>query len=235
MGFLDRLKFLWPANAKPSDFYNKIDMSASGFNRIWKDGAIPTAEYLVKIQEVTGCDLNWLLTGQGEPYLNAKTAVPPVAPERSDAITDTLGNPVDLDEFVFIPRYSAKAAAGHGYPGNSDKPTFSMAFRAYWIRNFLGADPKDLSVISIKGDSMEGVLNERDNILVNHAKNQPGNGLYVVCIGNDLIVKHTQVLPGNRLLLKSANEIYEPVELNLADESAGVQIIGRVEWFGRQI
>ena len=77
MGFLDRLKFLWPANAKPSDFYNKIDMSASGFNRIWKDGAIPTAEYLVKIQEVTGCDLNWLLTGQGEPYLNAKTAVPP--------------------------------------------------------------------------------------------------------------------------------------------------------------
>ncbi|KAB0282701.1 helix-turn-helix transcriptional regulator, partial [Klebsiella pneumoniae] len=31
MDFLERLKSLWPDNAKPADFYNKIDMSASGF------------------------------------------------------------------------------------------------------------------------------------------------------------------------------------------------------------
>ena len=72
MDFLERLKSLWPDNAKPADFYNKIDMSASGFSRVWKDGAIPTADYLIKIQEVTGCDLNWLLTGQGSPYMNKR-------------------------------------------------------------------------------------------------------------------------------------------------------------------
>ena len=44
MDFLERLKSLWPDNAKPADFYNKIDMSASRFSRVWKNGAMPTAD-----------------------------------------------------------------------------------------------------------------------------------------------------------------------------------------------
>lgn len=93
--FLDRLKFLWPHGAKPSDIYNKIEMSASGFNRVWKEGAIPTADYLVKIQEVTGCDLNWLLTGKGLPYLDKakpENAGAFSVSRNSDGITDTMGN-----------------------------------------------------------------------------------------------------------------------------------------------
>ena len=100
-------------------------MSASGFNRVWKEGAIPTADYLVKIQEVTGCDLNWLLTGKGLPYLDKASTESigafPVSNTGSGAV-DTLGNPVDLREFVFIPRYSVEAAAGHGQAVNDEKP-----------------------------------------------------------------------------------------------------------------
>ncbi|WP_419579962.1 S24 family peptidase, partial [Staphylococcus aureus] len=80
-----------------------------------------------------------------------------------------MGNPVNLQDFVFIPRYNLKASAGHGLDANGEKPIFSMAFRRYWIDNFLRIDPHDLSVLSVKGDSMEGVLNDRDVILVNHA------------------------------------------------------------------
>ena len=235
--FLDRLKFLWPHGAKPSDIYNKIEMSASGFNRVWKDGAIPTADYLVKIQEVTGCDLNWLLTGKGLPYLDRarseNVGAFPVSDTDTGAV-DTLGNPVDLREFVFIPRYSVEAAAGHGQAVNDEKPLFCMAFRRYWIENYVTRQTDKLSVIAVKGDSMEGILNHGDNILINHAETEPRDGLYVLRIGNDLFVKNIQRLPG-RLLVKSANPLYEPFEIDLTADNTDIAIIGRVEWFGRTV
>lgn len=235
--FLDRLKFLWPHGAKPSDIYNKIEMSASGFNRVWKEGAIPTADYLVKIQEVTGCDLNWLLTGKGLPYLDKarpeNAGAFPVSNTGSGAV-DTLGNPVDLREFVFIPRYSVEAAAGHGQAVNDEKPLFCMAFRRYWIENYVTRQTDKLSVIAVKGDSMEGILNHGDNILINHAETEPRDGLYVLRIGNDLFVKNIQRLPG-RLLVKSANPLYEPFEIDLTADNTDIAIIGRVEWFGRTV
>lgn len=235
--FLDRLKFLWPHGAKPSDIYNKIEMSASGFNRVWKDGAIPTADYLVKIQEVTGCDLNWLLTGKGLPYLDKarpeNAGAFPVSNTGSGAV-DTLGNPVDLREFVFIPRYSVEAAAGHGQAVNDEKPLFCMAFRRYWIENYVTRQTDKLSVIAVKGDSMEGILNHGDNILINHAETEPRDGLYVLRIGNDLFVKNIQRLPG-RLLVKSSNPLYEPFEIDLTADNTDIAIIGRVEWFGRSV
>lgn len=235
--FLDRLKFLWPHGAKPSDIYNKIEMSASGFNRVWKDGAIPTADYLVKIQEVTGCDLNWLLTGKGLPYLDKarpeNAGAFPVSNTGSGAV-DTLGNPVDLREFVFIPRYSVEAAAGHGQAVNDEKPLFCMAFRRYWIENYVTRQTDKLSVIAVKGDSMEGILNHGDNILINHAETEPRDGLYVLRIGNDLFVKRVQRIPG-KLLVTSANPHYAPFEIDLSHTDDDIAIVGRVEWFGRTV
>ena len=235
--FLDRLKFLWPHGAKPSDIYNKIEMSASGFNRVWKEGAIPTADYLVKIQEVTGCDLNWLLTGKGLPYLDKASTESigafPVSNTGSGAV-DTLGNPVDLREFVFIPRYSVEAAAGHGHNVDEEKPLFCMAFRRYWIENYVTRQTDKLSVIAVKGDSMEGILNHGDNILINHAETEPRDGLYVLRIGNDLFVKRVQRVPG-KLLVTSANPHYAPFEIDLTHTDDDIAIVGRVEWFGRTV
>ena len=235
--FLDRLKFLWPHGAKPSDIYNKIEMSASGFNRVWKEGAIPTADYLVKIQEVTGCDLNWLLTGKGLPYLDKarpeNAGAFPVSNTGSGAV-DTLGNPVDLREFVFIPRYSVEAAAGHGQAVNDEKPLFCMAFQRYWIENYVTRQTDKLSVIAVKGDSMEGILNHGDNILINHAETEPRDGLYVLRIGNDLFVKRVQRMPG-KLLVTSANPHYAPFEIDLSHTDDDIAIVGRVEWFGRTV
>lgn len=46
----------------------KIDMSYMGLNKVFAKDGLPKAETLIKIQEVTGCDLNWLLTGKGLPF-----------------------------------------------------------------------------------------------------------------------------------------------------------------------
>lgn len=234
--FKSRLQTLWP-NSTWEDISDKINMSYMGLSKIFAKNGFPKAETLLLIQEKTGCNLNWLLTGQGEPYLNAASPKPVRAEEQpaQAPITDTLGCPVELNDFVFIPRYDVKAAAGAGESIDNNTPQFTMAFRSYWIKNYINTSPENLSVIEVTGDSMEGLLNERDTILVNHAKNQAGNGIYVLRIGNDLIVKRTQTLPNKRLLISSANEAYAPFELDLNDPGSDVQIIGKVEWLGRRI
>lgn len=133
-----------------------------------------------------------------------------------------------------MPSYNVAAAAGYGAPVFGEEPLFCLAFRKYWIDNYVTKQPEKLSVITVKGDSMEGILNHGDNILINHAETEPRDGLYVLRIGNDLFVKNIQRLPG-RLLVKSANPLYEPFEIDLTADNTDTAIIGRVEWFGRTV
>lgn len=209
--------------------------------QLYEDGKRePKASLLALISVLYGVHLDWLLLGLGE-MLKANwsplgtDSSQPSAKTGSCECHDTLGNPVDLEEFVFIPRYNLKAAAGHGAAVAGEAPMFSMSFRRYWIENYLRVDPKDLSVLSVKGDSMEGVLNNKDVILVNHADTAPTSGLYVLRMDGDLIVKRVQKLPGSKLKILSANEVYEPFVIDMISPEADFAVIGRVVWFGRQI
>lgn len=225
--FKDRLAFLWKDEAKQAKIAADIEMTIAGFSRIWHEGGLPKAETLKKIKQLKGCSIDWLLTGEGEPY--------PDAQKQPAHAEDTLGNPVDIDEFVFIPRYDIQAAAGHGRLVEDEKPLFTMAFRRYWIENYITRDTKNLSVISVKGDSMEGVLNDGDSILINHGETTPRDGLYVLRLNENLLVKRLQLMPGGIINVISANEAYPTFEINLNNMDEDIAIIGRVEWFGRNI
>ncbi|HHK6067423.1 S24 family peptidase [Neisseria flavescens] len=225
--FKDRLAFLWKDEARQAKIAADIDMTIAGFSRIWNEGGLPKSETLKKIKQLKGCSIDWLLTGEGSPFPDSE-ALKPTA-------TDTLGNPVDIDEFVFVPRYDIQAAAGHGQLVGDEQPMFAMAFRRYWIENYVTRDIKNLSVISVKGDSMEGVLNDGDTILINHGQTTPRDGLYVLRLNENLLVKRLQLIPGGIVNVISANEAYPTFEIDLKNPTDDVAIIGRVEWFGRSI
>ena len=225
--FKDRLAFLWKDEARQAKIAADIDMTIAGFSRIWNEGGLPKSETLKKIKQLKGCSIDWLLTGEGSPFPDSE------APKAT--ATDTLGNPVDIDEFVFVPRYDIQAAAGHGQLVGDEQPMFAMAFRRYWIENYVTSDIKNLSVISVKGDSMEGVLNDGDTILINHGQTTPRDGLYVLRLNENLLVKRLQLIPGGIVNVISANEAYPTFEIDLKNPTDDVAIIGRVEWFGRSI
>lgn len=225
--FKDRLAFLWKDEARQAKIAADIDMTIAGFSRIWNEAGLPKSETLKKIKQLKGCSIDWLLTGEGSPFPDSE------APKAT--ATDTLGNPVDIDEFVFVPRYDIQAAAGHGQLVGDEQPMFAMAFRRYWIENYVTRDIKNLSVISVKGDSMEGVLNDGDTILINHGQTMPRDGLYVLRLNENLLVKRLQLIPGGIVNVISANEAYPTFEIDLKNPTDDVAIIGRVEWFGRSI
>ncbi|WP_052012545.1 S24 family peptidase [Pectobacterium betavasculorum] len=151
------------------------------------------------------------------------------------AASDVLGNNVDIGEFVFIPRYDVRAAAGHGALNETETPKFSMAFRKYWIKNFLNTDPHHLFVITVDGSSLEGTLNDGDNILVNGADTDPKEGIYVLRVDGHLLVKLVQRVPGGLLKVSSTNTAYEPFTVDMNNQPEDFAIIGRVVWFGRTI
>ncbi|MCF7530410.1 S24 family peptidase [Neisseria lisongii] len=225
--FKDRLAFLWKDEARQAKIAADIDMTIAGFSRIWNEGGLPKSETLKKIKQLKGCSIDWLLTGEGEPF--------PGSTQQNTTAYDTLGNPVDVEEFVFVPRYDIQAAAGHGSFVGDETPIFTIPFRRNWIEHYVTRDTKNLSVISVKGDSMEGVLNDGDSILVNHGETAPRDGLYVLRINDNLLVKRLQVMPGGIINVISANDAYPTFEIDLKNQTDDVAIIGRVEWFGRTI
>lgn len=246
--FKERLLFLWDG-AKPAHIAKDLNLSISGMMRILEKNTIPKAETLILIQNLKKCDWQWLMTGEGEPFPKqpqemsladniARTdkLVQQLAaqkrknrqPESAD-VCDTQGNPVDVDEFVFIPYYDVRLSAGIGLWVDNEQPINTLAFRAEWLQTFVTSQFDKLSVVKVSGDSMEDILKNNDTILIDHTQNEVRDGLYALRIGNEVFVKRIQRLP-NKLLVISANAAYPPFELSADDDYA---IIGKVAWLGR--
>lgn len=191
----------------------------------WEEdtGRVPTAWDTQKILNVYNIKLEDLFTDSYTPVINGAQ------------IKDTVGNPVDIEEFVFIPRYNVQASAGHGADVSMENIMHPMAFRKYWIDNILGICAKSLIVIGVKGDSMEGEINNGDIILINKEDNTLLNGIYVIRIEGDLIVKRIQRLPGGIIKVISANKEYESFEIDTNNPPLDFEAIGRVVWHGRNV
>ena len=230
--FKDRLLQLFP-DYSIAKIAESIEMSHMGLTKVFRNNTIPKADTLLNIHNKTGCDFKWLITGEGQPFPTENTVV---SNSHSDTpiIEDTLGNKVDLDDFVFLPRYDVYASAGHGYGVDGEENLYPLAFRRDWLLYHIGGQFDKLSVIVVKGDSMEGVLNDADTILVNHADTTPRDGIYVLRIDNEIYVKRINHQPG-KLIVSSANKEYSSFEINLHDDSINFAVIGKVVWLGRAL
>ncbi|MBI4665761.1 MAG: hypothetical protein HY751_05040 [Nitrospinae bacterium] len=61
--FRERLRLLMKGD-KPYSWARKVGIEKGLFQYYWQKGRIPTYDNLLKIQEFTGCSLDWLLTGK---------------------------------------------------------------------------------------------------------------------------------------------------------------------------
>jgi phage repressor protein C with HTH and peptisase S24 domain len=143
---------------------------------------------------------------------------------------DTLSPPND---FVLVPRYDVKCAAGHGAAIHSEQIVDYLAFRSDWVQNTLRVSRRDLVLITVRGDSMEPTLSNDDLVLVDMSKGRfEDNAVYVLQHNGDLLVKRVQRRLDNTVVIKSDNERYEP-EIVHAQSSDELNVVGRVVWAGR--
>ncbi|MBO0750055.1 MAG: LexA family transcriptional regulator [Porphyrobacter sp.] len=133
-------------------------------------------------------------------------------------------------EWVEVPRLSLEASAGPGATPAEEIPFDAFRFSRRWLREN-GLEPAQLSAIRVMGDSMDPLLRDGDEILVDRTPRAFREGVHVVRLGEALHVKLLQAVPPGRLRLISKNAAYEPVEVAMSD----VDVVGRVVWKGGRI
>lgn len=159
-----------------------------------------------------GVSAEWLLFGGDAGVKTAESAEP----------TDTL-----------IPVYDVQASAGFGALIDYEEQTHSLAFPPAYLKKLTAGSPRDLVIISTKGDSMEPTLLDDDIVLVDTSKTHMGfEGMFVLRHNDTLLVKRAGMAPkSGYVMLLSDNNKYPPIEAALAD----LTVVGKVLWYGRKV
>ena len=129
-----------------------------------------------------------------------------------------------------VPRLDLGASAGPGAIAGGEGAFDTFRFSRRWLAE-QGLESAQLSAIRVEGDSMEPLLNDGDEILVDRSPRTFRDGIHVVRLGETLMVKRVASAVPGRMALLSQNLAYPSVEV-AADE---VAIIGRVVWKGGRV
>lgn len=157
---------------------------------------------------------DWLLFGAGGGPL-------PVAPSS------------DGGDLVNV--YGVKASAGHGaWVDEYEDVVDRLSFPPGYLSKITKANPKDLAIIGVKGDSMIPTLNDDDVVMVDTSKTSLGfDGLFVFNYDGVLQVKRVgrSGRKGHVTITSDNRSLYPPFEA-LADE---IKVVGKVVWMGVKV
>lgn len=128
-------------------------------------------------------------------------------------------------DWVEVPRLDVDASAGPGAAGAGEQVFDAFRFSRRWLAE-QGLDGAKLSAIRVVGDSMEPLLREGDEVLVDRRDLPFRDGVHVVRLDEMLLVKRVASKGGGRFSLLSQNLAYPPIDVQ-ADDFA---LIGRVVW-----
>ena len=121
-----------------------------------------------------------------------------------------------------------RASSGGGAEVTDEPELGGWAFPELWLRTELRAAVSELRIITIDGDSMEGVLRSGDKVIVHIGRTEPSPpGVFILFDGIGLVAKRLEYLEGSdppTVRISSSNPSYPPYERTV-DE---VNIIGRV-------
>lgn len=229
------------------EFATRLAIATSTYNRYATGDRASIKNEQLEALAGLGVNLNWLVTGQGEPMNGG-----PIVSRDQRAIIDrsvldlrhrlrtaraeaaTPAAPTVPEGFVLVPRYDIEASAGAGTLAGEENVLDYMAFQESWVRRALRVDPSRLALITASGDSMEPAIHPGDLLLVDMSvETVMDDSIYLVALNDFLLVKRVQKLLKG-LVVKSDNPNYTTMTLS-EEEAADLRIRGRIRWIGRLI
>ncbi len=153
----------------------------------------PSVANLVALARAGRVSVEWLATGD-EPGRGAQA----------------MARAGEHGDFIFMPRNRIRFSSGREGILRSEQVVDSIAFRAEWVKRTLKAEPRDLILIEVVGDSMAPTVEDSDLILANLAEPRfRQDGIYLLRHDGGLAVKRIQRRPDGKLLVRSDNPKYE--------------------------
>ena len=208
---------------KDSQLAHLLGVSPQAISQARRKRKIPQ-KWLIKVSMQCGKSMDWLLFGEGED------PVAPPHPEKTHKEPNSFPEP----ELLYVPMVSATLSAGVGSLDTSDDVTDFFAFRADWLCR--KGNPDRMVMMKVYGDSMEPQVCHGDTVLIDQSKqNIYPHTMYAVGVNEEIYIKQVETLPGYRMLLRSLNKNYDPIEVDLRGDMAdSVRIIGKVIWWCRE-
>lgn len=177
-------------------FEEKSGISNSALSSYLNNKSYPTLDRLFAISNASGKSLEWLASGE-----------------------------VSDGKMVPVYQYDLTVSAGHGGYIEAENPVAKFEFSEEWLRS-QSLFNKTLSIVQVKGDSMEPTLYDGDLILVRH--NEVDDGVAVIRINERVLVKRVQHdFVENKYLISSDNPYYKPQTIN-SDFNGDFAVIGQV-------
>ena len=132
--------------------------------------------------------------------------------------------------FTHIEVSDIETAAGRGITVHGEGVKSMIQFPSNWLRKHQ-LNARDCRVISVKGESMEPTLADGCSILIFLAGGRRNGRIYVIRIGDELIVKRAVRNPEAGWMLVSDNPDKDRFPTQPWPEDA--KVIGEVKWYGQ--
>ena len=175
-------------------------------------------ENLLSAASALGVSQAWLATGKG-----------PMRPQVGNDALGLVAPDPSVEGYISFDLLDAEVAAGTGI----STPDFldivkKVSVLESWAKTALGADLSRIKLVSARGTSMQGTIENGDVLFVDATiRVFDGDGIYVIARGGDVQVKRLQRLHGDVLAIISDNRAYESERLT-GDNLNTVTICGRV-------
>lgn len=214
---------------RDSQLAELLGVSPQAVSQARRKGRVPDG-WVLRLASRFNLSTDWIYFGRGEAR-SAEAGASHAGTVFGEArLPGAAGNL----EMAFVPLVSARLAAGMGSLESGGDVEGYFAFRQEWLCR--KGDPERMVLMKVFGDSMEPDIRHGDMVLVNQAQTAIfGHAIYAVGVNEEIYIKQVETLPGGRLVLRSLNRNYAPIEVDLRGDLAdSVRILGRVIWWCRE-
>jgi phage repressor protein C with HTH and peptisase S24 domain len=222
MTFFDRVKEEARKSSTTIEFVvGKAGLKLGSYNTLRRNNRLPRADEAMVIAKELNTSLEYLLTGENAPVksLTQEGLSGLVLRDEKGRETPINGN------LALIPILPQKVAAGRGQALIDE--VREVGLLPFLKRMLRGTAPSRARALEVRGDSMTGVHIFDGDMVVFVPEDIRGDGIYVLRVGDELIVKRVEFDPISRKLrIMSENPRY-PDRIESADGQS-VEVVGKV-------
>lgn len=227
MKYGERLKIAMDyAKLKQGSLAGRVGLKQPSLSHLINNPNVTGSEYTVKLAMACGVRPQWLDTEDGEMI----EAHQPMRLLSSNVVNEKLSN-YELnipDGYYRLNLLNTQASAGPGCMPASNEPetlTYIDVLGSY-IRETLRSNPKKLQIITARGQSMRGVIEDGDILFVEPGNVFTSDGIYIIATGDWVRVKQLRLsVLENRVFIESTDGSKESIS---GDEMDTLHICGRV-------
>jgi hypothetical protein len=164
-------------------------------------------------------------------HLGNTPDLPPEFSPKEEIISSQ--SPALGNDYTSIVELGVRASSGGGSIVTDEPELGSWSFPELWLKTELRASVSELRIITIDGDSMEGILRSGDKVIVHIGRTEPSPpGIFILFDGIGLVAKRLEFMEGSEppsVRISSSNPSYPPYERTVDEVSIVGRVVGRWE------